>query len=115
MADRKAMWLATLGYFVAVELIGRTIRKPETAFEVAERVVVLQDWLLEFADEPILPRGREVLSALRLRLRASLPTTGGGQTLRPLAGTAHCGRRPQPRPEALIGSTFLRWAQTWRR
>ncbi len=33
MASRKAIWLATLGYFAAVELIGRTIRKPESVFQ----------------------------------------------------------------------------------
>lgn len=66
---RKAIWLATLGYFVAVELIGRTIRKPETEFQDRRK-----EWqcfragLLEFADEPVSARGRETLWALRCAL-----------------------------------------------
>jgi hypothetical protein len=61
----QALWLATLGYLVTAEILGRTIERPDTQFPDRNK-----DWqvfkagFLEFAEEPALD-AREPLWTLR--------------------------------------------------
>lgn len=65
----KALWLAALGYLVTVEVVGRTLVRPETEYPNRKRdSQCLRAGLLEFAPHPVSDRARGGLWKLRCGL-----------------------------------------------
>jgi hypothetical protein len=55
----KALWLAALGYLVTVEVVGRTLARPNTAFPNRKKdSEYFRAGLLEFAPHPVSDRAR---------------------------------------------------------
>ncbi|MGD0880498.1 MAG: hypothetical protein ABSB09_02870 [Acidimicrobiales bacterium] len=66
MKDRKALWLATLGYLIVVEMLGQSVARPGTAFP--NRGTPTNRFLAgaqEFSARPITPDDARALYGLR--------------------------------------------------